>query len=60
MNERFHGSTKILTWSPNYKEIFWDLDGSMAGEPNSMIIKSYSIISWPDDTLELDLWVRVT
>eukprot|EP01042_Synura_sphagnicola_P036437 gene36437-biopygen5441 len=53
---KFVNSTKILTWSPNYKEIFWDLDGSMAGEPNSMIVKHYSFISWPNDTKPLDLW----
>ena len=49
-------STKYLTWSPNYKEIFWDLDGSLAGEPDSMIIKYYSFNDWPNDTTHLPDW----
>ena len=46
-------STVYLTWSPNYKEMFWDLDGTLAGEPNSMILKFYQYNDWTGDTTHL-------
>jgi hypothetical protein len=45
---KFPNTQKRLVWSPTYKEILWDLDGSLAGVPDSMITMYYDVINWPD------------
>ena len=45
---QFINSEKRIYWSPTYKEIMWDLDGSLAGVPDSMVTMYYDVINWPD------------
>jgi hypothetical protein len=46
---KFVNSTYKLVWSPHYKEIFLDLDGTLGGgQPHSWLIKSNEFNSWPE------------
>eukprot|EP00607_Mallomonas_marina_P005433 CAMPEP_0182439766 /NCGR_PEP_ID=MMETSP1167-20130531/86632_1 /TAXON_ID=2988 /ORGANISM="Mallomonas Sp, Strain CCMP3275" /LENGTH=3836 /DNA_ID=CAMNT_0024633535 /DNA_START=462 /DNA_END=11972 /DNA_ORIENTATION=- len=44
----FIRSTNILEWEPNYKEIFLDEDGTMAGQPHSWLLKWQDFNDWPE------------
>ena len=51
--QRYEGVTWVKTikrilWVKTKKEIIWDLDGSVGGVPDSMIVRSYGSIVWPD------------
>ena len=43
---RFVNSTRRTIWSRHYKQIFWDLDGSLAGHPNSYVLQWYDFNAW--------------
>jgi len=45
---RFVKSNKRIFWSETKKEILWDLDGSLGGVADSMIVRSYPSVVWPD------------
>jgi hypothetical protein len=45
---KFVNSRLRIVWVPSYKEIMWDLDGTLAGVPDSMVTKFYDVINWPD------------
>jgi hypothetical protein len=45
---RFVNTIRRIEWRPTYKQIFWDLDGTLAGIPNSMITKYYEYNNWPE------------
>jgi hypothetical protein len=35
-----------IKWSPHFKQIFWDLDGSLTGVANSYLLKWYPFNAW--------------
>ena len=43
---KFVNSTRRTIWSRHYKQIFWDLDGSLAGHPNSYVLQWYDFNAW--------------
>jgi hypothetical protein len=45
---KFVNTTRRITWSPTKKEIFWDLDGTLGGLPNSMVLQWYDYNAWPE------------
>ena len=46
---KFVNTELRIVWRPTYKEIMWDLDGTLAGVPDSMITMYYDVINWPGD-----------
>ena len=38
---KFINTSRRIGWTPHYKEIFWDLDGTLIGEPDGMITYLY-------------------
>jgi hypothetical protein len=51
---KFVNSTKRIVWSETKKEILWDLDGTLAGVPDSMITRSYKHLRWPGECAILE------
>lgn len=47
-NLTFVNTTKRIVWSETKKDIFWDLDGSLAGIRDSMIVRTFKYNSWPE------------
>jgi len=45
---------KRIRWTQMMKEIIWDMDGSVAGLVDSMLVYSYPSIRWPDACTVLD------
>jgi hypothetical protein len=54
-NMRFVNSPKRIAWTQTKKEILWDLDGTLAGVPDSMITRSYEALRWPSECVVLPL-----
>jgi len=46
---KFVNTTKRIKWSDTKKEILWDLDGTLAGVPDSMITRSYGHLNFPTE-----------
>ena len=51
---KFVRSTVRTVWSPHYKQIFWDLDGTLAGHANSYVVKWYDFNAWTPLCSRLD------
>ena len=44
---KFINTTKKVLWTAPYKQIFWDLDGSLTGQPNGWVTPYYKWNNWP-------------
>ena len=57
-NTNFINSSIRIRWTPHFKEIFWDVDGSLIGEEDGMITYNYPYNAWSDcylaDTITYD------
>lgn len=45
---KFINTSKRILWTETQKDIIWDLDGSIAGKPDTMLTKYYPYNNWPD------------
>lgn len=43
---RFIKTPRRIRWSPHFKQIFWDLDGSLGGVANSYLLQWYNFNAW--------------
>jgi hypothetical protein len=45
---KFVNTTRRIVWSPTKKDMWWDLDGSLNGLANTMIVQYYPHNEWPE------------
>lgn len=45
---RFVNTTRRIRWMETKKDIYWDLDGSLAGVANTMITRDFKFNRWPE------------